>query len=586
MGRRLLAAAILLCAGMPGAGCKGDRTTRTLAAAVDARQLGWVERAGGRGLDEGRGIAVDGAGNSLVTGGFTGPATFGAGERNKTILTSQDGSLDAFVAKLAGNGTLIWATQAGGAGIDEGVGAAADAGGNALVAGVFTDCATFGKGPARATVSSAGESDVFVAKYDPDGSLRWVTRAGGTEADGVAGIAADAAGNGLVAGTFFGAAAFGAGASQTTLTSAGFSDLFVARYDPDGLLLWARRAGGTSYESASGIAADASGSSYVTGRFAGAATFGPGEANETTLTGSGVYLARFGAGGSLLWARAISGALNAGGIAVDAAGNGTVTGSFVDPADFGGTILTSAGRNDIFVARYAPDGLLLWARRDGGADEDFAPGVAVDAAGNATVAGFFRGAATFGAGEAAETTIASAGDFDAFVADYDPDGALLGARRAGGAGFDSASGVAVDAAGHSAVTGAFGGVATFDAGDAGLATLTSAGESDVFVARYAVTSARATTGMCPDGALLAKVVETTPALDAADVDVSSLRLAGASPSSCALEDADGDGDLDLVCKFHGHDLDLGSGSVVAVLTGTTFSGLQILGDPIKLFRCR
>ena len=98
-------------------------------------------------------------------------------------------------------------------------------------------------------------------------------------------IGVDGFGNSYVTGFFEGSATFGPGeANQTTLTSAGGFDIFVAKYDSSGALQWAKRAGGTDLEVGVGIAVDGFGNSYVTGYFTGSATFGAGEANQTTLT--------------------------------------------------------------------------------------------------------------------------------------------------------------------------------------------------------------------------------------------------------------------------------------------------------------
>src|SRR3972149_4329281 len=112
--------------------------------------------------------------------------------------------------------------------------------------------------------------------------LEWAKRAGGTSFDYnfSGGIAADTSGNSYVTGSFNGSATFGAGeTNETTLVSAGESDIFVAKYDSSGMLVWAKRAGGTSHDNGRGIAVDSSGNSYVMGIFIGSATFGAGETN-------------------------------------------------------------------------------------------------------------------------------------------------------------------------------------------------------------------------------------------------------------------------------------------------------------------
>ncbi len=103
------------------------------------------------------GIATDGSGNSIVTGNFGGTATFG-----DTTLTSV-GLADIFIAKYNGDGSFLWAAQAGGGSSDNGLGIATDGSGNILVTGFFGGVATFG----NTTLISAGDQDIFIAKLSP-----------------------------------------------------------------------------------------------------------------------------------------------------------------------------------------------------------------------------------------------------------------------------------------------------------------------------------------------------------------------------------------------------------------------------------
>jgi Beta-propeller repeat len=120
-----------------------------------AQNLEWAKRAGGGAIgsdDQGRSIAVDGSGNSYVTGDFAGSATFGAGELNQTILVSAASS-DIFVAKYDSNGFLVWAKRAGGtSGSDQGRRIALDDSGNSYVTGFFQGSATFGAGELNQTI--------------------------------------------------------------------------------------------------------------------------------------------------------------------------------------------------------------------------------------------------------------------------------------------------------------------------------------------------------------------------------------------------------------------------------------------------
>jgi hypothetical protein len=382
-------------------------------------------------------------------------------------------------------------------------------------------------------------SDNFIAKYASSGALVWAKRAGGASFDRGNGIATDGAGNGYVTGLFSDTATFGTGdLNQTTITSAGSDDIFVAKYDSSGALVWTKTAGGSGGDVGSGIAADGAGNSYVTGFFNGPATFGAGEPSQTTLTGTGTFIAKYDATGTLVWAKQAAG--NHGrGIATDGTGYSYVTGELA---------------GDIFVAKYDPDGALVWSKRAGGTGGDRGDGIATDGAGNSYVTGLLAGTGTFGAGEVNQITLTSAGGADIFVAKYDPNGTLVWAKRAGASVSDLGHGVATDGAGNAYVTGLFQHTVTFGAGEANGTTLTSsAGTADIFVVRFSGVLDTDGDGIADDddncpGDVNANQLDTDldGEGDACDIDDDNDTVADAG-DNCPLDpnanqaDADGDG---------------------------------------------
>lgn len=210
-------------------------------------------------------------------------------------------------------------------------------------------------------------------------TVEWVRSAGGTSIDQALGIAIDPAGNSYVTGNFCETSMFG----PFTLTSAGINDIFVAKYDTSGNVLWARSDGGKSGEDGHAIAVDGSGNSYVTGNREGTSIFGP-----FTLTGGGFFLAKYDSSGNVLWVRSAEPtAENIGrGIAVDAVGTSYVTGLFHGTAIFGAFMLESSDLSaDIFVVKCDAGGTVLWARSAGGTLSDQGVGIAIDALGSETV---------------------------------------------------------------------------------------------------------------------------------------------------------------------------------------------------------
>jgi hypothetical protein len=386
-------------------------------------------------------VAIDGSGNLVMAGQFQGTADFGLG-----ALTSA-GSYDIFVAKYTAAGAPLWAKRFGSSGSDYDYAVAVDGSGNVLLAGAFSGTVNFGGG----SLTSAGNYDLFVAKFSPTGAHLWSRRVGGTGSESAEGVAVDPSGNVVVAGAFQGTVDFGGGA----VTSAGDSDLFVAKYaGATGAYQWARRYGGTGGDFAKGVAVDGSGNVAVAGYYTGTADFGAGP-----MTSAGNYdivVAKYaGTTGAPLWARRFGGAGYdlAYGVAVDGSGNVMVTGYFGlfgGAVDFGGGARANAGAQDIFVAKYAAsNGAHLWSRGMGGGANDQGNAVAVDRNGDVLVTGYFGGTVNFGT--ASFTTI---GMDDIFVAKYaGASGAPVWARQFGGWNSDKGYGVVADASGNVAVTG-------------------------------------------------------------------------------------------------------------------------------------
>ncbi len=459
----------------------------TVAPPTVAQSVDLLLRGGGTGDDEGQATATDAAGNVYVTGYFSGTATIGG-----TQMISAGGR-DIFVAKYNASGVLQWLRRAGGSGSDEGYGIAVDASG-VYVTGYFSLTANFNtpSNPATNTLTSAGDIDIFVAKFDPSGVVQWQKRAGGGGGDIGLDIAVDASGV-YVTGEFAGTANFNTPASpaSNTLVSAGVADIFVAKYTTSGTVQWQKRAGGSDHDRGRGIAVDASGV-YVMGYFEGTANFNtPASPASNTLVSAGgwdIFVAKFDPSGVVQWLQRAGGSSDdqGRGIAVDA--NGVyITGSFRGTADFNtptspaSNTLVSVGSYDIFVAKYNPSGVVQWQKRAGGGNGDVGIGIAVDASG-VYVSGGFENTPSFDI--SANNTLTSAGDFDIFVAAYTTSGAVQWLRRAGGSSFDISNDIAANANGVY-VTGLFFGTANFNTpSTSGTNELTSAGNGDLFLARF------------------------------------------------------------------------------------------------------
>ncbi|MEZ4301900.1 MAG: SBBP repeat-containing protein, partial [Polyangiaceae bacterium] len=406
-------------------------------------------------------IARDGQGNALLTGRFAG-SFIAAG----STLTSA-GGYDVLVMKLDPDGNTLWARRFGDAAIyQEGFDIAADAQGNILVTGYFEGTLPFG----ATVLTSAGATDAFLAKLDPNGGVLWAKRFGGPQAQYGQSVAADPQGNIALLADGFGSMDFGGG----PLTSAGNYDLYVARFDPSGAPLWSKRFGGANADVGQSLTVDTAGNILFTGKSDTALDFGGGalpaagglDALVVKLDplGSFIWNKRYGDGGNQFGAD----------IATDVQNDVYLTGGFEGTVHLGGGTLTAVGAVDVFLGKLTSAGAHIWSKRYGapGANPSIVA-LAPSPFGGLFFAGTSDGVVDFGGG-----ALPAGGGVDAFAVRLDASGAHAWSKRYGAAGNQYASGAAADGLGRLLLTG------YFEQGiDFGTGPLTSAGGLDFFVAK-------------------------------------------------------------------------------------------------------
>ncbi|UOQ71409.1 SBBP repeat-containing protein [Hymenobacter cellulosilyticus] len=360
--------------------------------------------------------------------------------------------------------------------------------------GSFTNSLTIG----TTQLTSTGETDGYLAKYLPNGTLAWVRQIGSTGREQAAAVAVDAAGNAYVTGYFGNSITLGNNLSLSGAPAGTPAQdrLFVVRYSPQGTPEWTQQAKVVTmstfsngiYSSGTSIGIDAQGTVHVAGVLNLSVAIGTLSITPPASTRElGTFLARFaGATGAVqsltpvffYAANNTSGAYSPQ-VAVGAGGEAYLLNFFNQGVVLANsTTLTSRGSTDALITKYGPDGAFAWAQQIGGTGEDRTHDAAVDAAGNLYVTGYLEGSATFGDA----TTVTGAGNWDGYLAKYSSLGALQWVQTGGGTGFDQWNGLGLDAAGNPYVAGNFAGTARF-----GSATLTSAGNLDIAVVAYSPT---------------------------------------------------------------------------------------------------
>lgn len=423
----------------------------------------WSKSFGGTSADLGYGVATDSAGNAIIVGYFYDTVNFGGAD-----LTSAGGA-DMFVAKFDPQGGHLWSQRFGGTSSAIAQKVAVDAGGNIMIGGYYSGKANFG----GSDMTSVGSNDLFVVKLDADGKHVWSQGYGGTSGEVLRGLCVDQVGNAYITGYFSGAFTFG----ETQLTSAGSSDLFVARVLADGSADWAKSLGSTNSDIATSIAVDSQGNVAVTGYFNG--TVNLGGSDLTSSGGNDVFILKLSSDGAHIWSRSTGdvGSDIGQSIAIDSEGNVVVAGYFQGTVNFGGDDITSQGGYDSFVAKFDADGQHLWSHGYGGTSTDVAMGLAVDSLGQVFLTGYFSGTANFGGDD-----LTSHGSYDLYAVKLGPDGSHIWSQAIGGSsGTEIPTVITVDVNDFVLITGYFNGTANFGGEDH-----VSVGSNDIFLLKLGV----------------------------------------------------------------------------------------------------
>jgi hypothetical protein len=360
----------------------------------------WARRFGSIGQDIAYGVATDASGNVFLTGAFSNSVNFGG-----ATLTAV-GGYDIFLAKYDAAGNHLWSKSFGGNLTEIGSSVTVDVSGNVIITGQLSSVSfTFGGG----LVGTNGNSDIFLAKFDTNGTHQWSKSLGGVGFDAGISVTKDPSGNLFLTGSFQNSVNFGGGA----LNSAGGYDIFVAKFNSLGTHVWSKRLGAAGDDDGVAVAVNAAGAVYVTGDFQGTVDFGGG--GLVFAGGWDVFLAKYDASGVHQWSKRFGGTgFDFGnGLALDGAGQPVITGDYSAGADFGSGPFTSAGSDEIFLAKYTANGAPLWSGHFGSATDDIGYGVAIDGPGNVYFTGYFNNSVDFGGG-----ALASAGGADIFLARY------------------------------------------------------------------------------------------------------------------------------------------------------------------------
>jgi hypothetical protein len=306
-------------------------------------QVAWIRQLGTPLYDYSRDVAVDPQGNATIVGYTAG-----------NLIGTNAGMDDVFIARYAPDGTLLWVTQTGSPGEDQGWDVAVDNAGNTVVAVQTT-------GQLTAT-ANAGGTDYAILHYDPTGTLDWGYQGGTAAEDFGHSVTITPDGTSYLVGYTTGALAG---------TNAGGNDLFVAQFDATGAQKWLRQRGGTGDDLAQDVMFDPAGGVWVVGSSTAAID------GQNFGGGTDVFVSRFAADGTWQYTHEYGGTGNENSWGVSVATDGTVYIQCVTTAGFDGQAYAGGAEDGCMIA-LDKTGAHLWTREVGGAGNDQASSCFVD----------------------------------------------------------------------------------------------------------------------------------------------------------------------------------------------------------------
>lgn len=373
-----------------------------------------------------------------------------------------------------------WATDFGGSGNEENRGMTVDVNGNVIITGEFTS-PSITIGSYTLINNNSNSTDYYIAKYDNNGNVLWAQRTGQNIDDVGRCVTTDAAGNIYVAG-YFGTDTIFFGSLYVVNSAYGYKDIFVVKYDANGVPLWVRSSSGASDEVPHAITIDGGGNVVVAGRYHSGVPMTVGAVTiQNGSWGTNMFVCSWDSNGNHKWLKG-AGKLNddeAWGLDSDGGSGIYVTGYFRSDTLFIGSqyaVNNQNGNEDIFVAKLDTAGNTIYVKAFGGDDADFGTDVAVDAAGNCYLSAKWRSSSiTVGS-----TTYSAPNNYDLLFVKLNPSGNVVWSQHPTGNAQDDSRGIDIDANGDVYASGEFEGNLTFATNSF---TQTGGGD-DLYIVKY------------------------------------------------------------------------------------------------------
>jgi gliding motility-associated-like protein len=314
----------------------------------------------------------------------------------------------------------------------------------------------------------------------------WAKNFGGTGDSKCSGMEVDKQNNIIMCGYFRGTVDFDPTAGVHNVSAVGDADIYVAKIDPNGNLLWVSTMGGDGLDQVNDLALDKSGNVAISGQFTSSNLDANPDAGQALLQSNGAedaFLIYLDSNGHYKWSKSFGGGNTdrGGNVVFDTNDNLIFNGFFNDAINVEGTQLSAPGGSNGFTVKYQNNGNLSWAINLGNSGDDAFRGLAVDSKNNIIQSGYYNGTVNFdplGPGH----NMDSAGD-ESFICQHGPDGKLIWVNRILGTLYQSGSVICVDSKDNAYMAGSFNSGINFDPNNAN-GTIYPAGSLSMFISKY------------------------------------------------------------------------------------------------------
>ncbi|NOT37631.1 MAG: T9SS type A sorting domain-containing protein [Saprospiraceae bacterium] len=341
-----------------------------------------------------------------------------------------------------------------------------------LTLGYFRSTIDFDSGSEELILKSNGSTDVFLTKMNSSGKLIWAISIGGKQQDQGISMALDKEDNIYITGTFQEAIDFNSVLPGVKITAQAFNDIFLAKLNSDGKLLWVKSFQGSLDDISKSIAIDKDNNILLCAYFQGTFKLDSDSSlvNFSSKGGDDISIMKLDNEGNFIWAKHMGGRLDDDplGIAVDKNNNVIVCGTFNDTIDIdpgpGRLLFKEKGNIDAFFIKLNQDGEMIWARQQASEELMNAAGIAIDSRNNLIITGTFRSKADFNPGPGEFFMTAPGVSGDSYVLKLDEDANFIWAIQIGASRNENSIGLALDKEDNIYTTGCYQFKVDFDPG--------------------------------------------------------------------------------------------------------------------------